>query len=210
MPCSSCVTCGQLRPRWRRCWPIRRPDAPLTYHVAVDFRTNIGSDPGANQIAETTVRFGQQSLSSFAVGKTMAWSNGQDVQVLLRWARNSPSIPAGGPAPAQVRGLTVSYDCNGAWGLLRLLAAQRPAPGLISQLSDRRPETVGFSVDLQPNPNAAAGGDPAVTEARLFMRFGLTAAIHTPGQPDTRQPVTLPVFPTAAPQPGATSARLLR
>ena len=70
------------------------PDAPLTYDTAVDFRTNMGSDPGANQIAELIVLFGQQRLSSFATTKSMAWSSGQPVQVQLRWATNAPSIPA--------------------------------------------------------------------------------------------------------------------
>ena len=83
-----------------------------------------------------------------------------------------------------------------------MIAAQRPGPALLAQLSDRRPETVGFTVPLQRNPDAAAGGDAGLTSAQLFMRFGLTATIRTPGQPDKRQPVVLPVFPTAAPQPG--------
>ena len=61
--------------------------------MAVEFRTNIGSDPGANQVAETTIQFGQQQLSSFAAAKSAAWSNGQPVRVLLRWAENAPTIP---------------------------------------------------------------------------------------------------------------------
>jgi type VI secretion system protein ImpL len=179
------------------------PNAPLTYAVDVEFRTNIGSDPGANQVAEATVEFGQQRLSSFATAKSSAWSNGQPVEVQLRWAENAPSIPvAVGESPVRVRGLVVSYEFAGTWALLRMMAAQTPAAGVLAQISDRRPGTVGFTVPLQRNPNAVSGGDSGLTVAQLFMRLGLTGIVRVPGQPDRHPALLLPVFPVAAPQPG--------
>jgi type VI secretion system protein ImpL len=149
------------------------------------------------------VRFGQQLLSSFATPKTMAWSNGQPVEVQLRWAENAPSIPvANTELPAQVRGLIASYQYSGTWALLRMLAAQSPPAGVLAQISDRRPGTVGFTVALQRNPNAVSGGDSGLATARLFMRFALSGVVRVPGQPDSHPPLVLPVFPVAAPQPG--------
>lgn len=178
------------------------PDAPLTYEVAVDFRTNAGSDPGADQVAEASLQFGQQTLSSFAAPAVLAWSNGQPATIAVRWATNAPSIPAGGGVPnPSVNGLVASYRFGGAWALLRLITTLAPPPGVLMQLSDRRPETIGLQINLKPNPAAATGGDTRVAVARLFMRIGLTAIIHMPGAPDKRVPVLLPVFPTAAPLP---------
>jgi hypothetical protein len=192
------------------------PDAALTYSVKVEFRTNNGSDPGANQIAEAVLRFGQQTLSSFATSKTMVWSNGQPVQMTLRWATNAPTIPAGGGGAADDgaaddgaaddgAGPAVVFRYGGAWALLRMIAARTPDPALMAQLSDRRPETIGFAVKLVPNPHAAAGGNSGLTEAQVFMRLGLSATVRTPGQPDKVQGVALPLFPTAA--PGSIAAR---
>lgn len=178
------------------------PDASLGYAVAVDFRTNEGSDPGADQVAEAALRFGQERLSSFANPETMAWSAGQSAAIAVRWARNAPSIPSGSGIPTPlINHLVASYEFDGSWALLRLIAALRPPPGALMQLSDRRPETIGLQIDIKPNPEAANGGDTRVKIARLFMRIALTAIIHSPGHPDKRLPVALPDFPSAAPLP---------
>ena len=129
------------------------PDAALTYSVNVEFRTNIGSDPGANQIAEAVLQFGQQKLSSFAASKTMVWTNGQPVRMTLRWATNAPTIPAGADEAAEdVPGPAVVFRYGGTWSLLRMIAEQRPEPALMAQLSDRRPGTIGFTVKLIRKP----------------------------------------------------------
>ena len=184
------------------------PDAPLTYDVTVEFRTNIGSDPGADQIAEATIRFGQRSLSSFDPARTTAWTSGQPVQLLLRWATNAPGVPVGDDAGSpRVSGLLVKYEFTGPWALLRLLTDQRPPPAILAQLSDRRPGMVGFILPLKHNPDAVGGGDTSVTAAHLFMRFDLNATLRTPGQPDQHAVVALPAFPVVAPRPGASAAR---
>ena len=135
------------------------PDAPLTYAVAVDFRTNIGGDPGANQIVEAIAQFGQRQLSSFATSDSLAWSDGQSTRMILRWAKDAPNVPAGGVAQSpQVRGLTATYEYRGAWALLRMIAAQRPGAAVMAQLADRRPATLGFALHLKRNPEAADGG----------------------------------------------------
>ena len=101
-----------------------------------------------------------------------------------------------------MRGLVASYQYGGGWALLRMIRAQSPGVPMLSQLSDRRPEALGFSLALKPNPAAAGGGDSTLAAAQVFMHFGLTASVHAPGQPDKHQPVTLPEFPASAPQPG--------
>jgi type VI secretion system protein ImpL len=181
------------------------PGAALTYDVAPQFRTNAGSDPGADQVIEADLQLGAQTLSSFATGKSLTWTNGQPVAMQLHWAQNAPNVPvAGKPGqPPTVNGLEADYKYGGAWALLRLIAAQRPDAATLAQLSDRRPETIEFSLGLAHNPNAASGGDLDLKSAQLFMRLPLTAIIQVPQQPDKRQPVSLPVFPQAAPVPGA-------
>ena len=176
------------------------PDAALSYTVTPDFRTNAGSDPGADQIVERSVRIGQQTLSSFDAAHSLAWTAGQPVEVRLRWAANAPAEPASVPdRPGLVEGRLASFRAAGSWALLRLIAQQRPPAGTLAQLNDRRPETVGFTVALQPNPNAAVGGNAGLTSAQAFMRLGLTGTLRTPGQPDKQLAVMLPYFPTAAP-----------
>lgn len=175
------------------------PTAPLSYDVGVDFRTNAGLDPGADQVAEAVVQSGTQSLSSFAASNTFSWTEGQPVQLRFRWALNAPSVPAEGT------GLLASFHATGAWALPRMIATHRPDPGTMASLSDRRPEVLEYSVKLAPNPKAAAGGETGLTAATLFLRFALTATLRMPGQPDKHQPVALPNFPTAAPQAGTFS-----
>jgi hypothetical protein len=191
------------------------PNAPLTYDVAVDFRTNVGSDPGANQILDSAVQAGAQTVSSWSATRSIAWTGGQTFQVTLNWAANAPTMPAPDPAPDRARpaaaaprinGLAASYAYGGAWALLRMLAAQRPPAALLAQLQDRRPGTVGFTVPLQRNPAAVSGGDGALTQAEVFMHFGLGATLRTPGQPDKQIVVDLAPFPTAAPLPLSRSA----
>jgi type VI secretion system protein ImpL len=180
------------------------PDATLSYTATIDFRTNIGSDPGANQIAAADVEVGQQTVSSFSANPSIAWTSGQPVQVRLHWATNAPSEPITTPDPGpQVSSREVSFSYSGDWALLRMLAAQRPDPATLAQLWDRRPETVEFTVALRPNPQAASGGQVGLATAQLFMRFGLTATLKVAGQPAQQIAIILPNFPTAAPPPPA-------
>lgn len=178
------------------------PDAPLTYDVDVDFRTNIGADPGANQIIEETLRFGTQSLSSFSSSKRITWGAGNAVEVLLRWAKNAPSVPSSeASGTLHVHEQTASYITTGPWSLLRMLTAQRPAPAMLAQLSDRRAEPVGFMVPLKRNPDALGGPAPDISVARIFMRIALSGVQHSAGQPDRRTTITISRFPSAAPRP---------
>lgn len=185
------------------------PDAPLTYDVAPTFRTNAGKDPGADQIIEAELQFGTQTLTSFSTSKSLAWTGGQPVAVRLQWALNAPNVPVAGKADQQpaVQGLTATYRATGVWALLRMVATQQPDAATLAQLSDRQPQTIEFVPNLAKNPNAVTGGDTGLTSAQIFMRWALTGIIHIPQQPDKRVPVTLPVFPSAAPAAGSLAAR---
>jgi hypothetical protein len=109
-----------------------------------------------------------------------------------------PQAGAAG-APPGVDGRVARFDYSGPWALLRMIALQRPAAAVLNQLSDRRPETLGFVVPLGRNPAAVTGGDNNLTQAKLFMRLGLTGIVSPPGQPDKHQPISLSSFPRAAP-----------
>lgn len=181
-------------------------NTPLTYNVTFDFRTNVGSDPGANQILESIAQFGPQKLSSYGPSQAIAWSNGQDVTISFVWAKDAPNVPTsvGSASQPRVNGLTASYTWGGPWALLRMIAARRPNAAVIAQLSDRKPEIVDFTIPLALNDNpivrTSVNMPARLTLARVFMRLGLTGVVRTPAQPDKHQPVILPFFPTAAPE----------
>lgn len=176
-------------------------DQPLTYEVEAEFRTNPEVDQGGNQIIEWGLECGgDQWLSSREPKRSMVWSAGMPARLFVRFARNAPSLPAADPQGRyRVDGPLATWETTDPWALLSLMAQLSPDRGRLAELPDRRPHTLALDLDLRRNPDAASGPGGA-TQARLYLRLGLTALIRKAGKPDEKIPVTLPSFPEAAPE----------
>jgi type VI secretion system protein ImpL len=99
--------------------------------LSVRFRTNRDREVYGNRIAEWTLRVGQQTLSSppdRGDVPPMIWQLGDPVVLALRYANNSPQVPAtANPSPAaRIQGGTVTYHYNDAWSLFALLKDHSP------------------------------------------------------------------------------------
>ena len=176
-------------------------DQPLTYEVDADFRTNPSIDTGGNQIIEWGLECGgDQWLSSREPKRSLIWNTGMPARLFVRFARNAPSIPAPDPQGRyRVDGTMATWEATDPWALLSLMATLSPDRGRMSELPDRRPHTLELNLELQRNPDAAAGAI-ANNQAHLFVRLGLTTLIRKAGKPDEKVRVTLPPFPVAAPE----------
>ena len=80
------------------------------------------------------------------------------------------------------------------WALLNLIRIHTlPTAG------DDVTSTLGFSVPLAANPDAAAGGPAGLDQAVLFIRVRLTALSQMPGEPVRRTALLAPRLPAVAP-----------
>lgn len=172
---------------------------PLTYEVEAEFRTNPLADRGGAMIIEWRLELGDQAISSAVPGGKAVWSAGQPVRLMLRFARNGPKLPESAPGGAKVDGLTAYWEERGPWGLLGLIAGQALPLEDRLHLPDAASETLRLEVPLRDNAETAAGAAVAFDSAVVYAKLKLTALTRTPAQPDSRVPVMLPHFPTAAP-----------
>lgn len=102
--------------------------------VSMQFRTNRSREVFGNRIAQWTLRIGQQILNyppGPGDGAPLVWHLGDPVTLTLRYAFNSPEVPASGnpSAAAQVQGLNVDYKYGDAWSLFAMLQDHPPGAG---------------------------------------------------------------------------------
>ncbi len=178
--------------------PLVDPPVPasLSYEMDAEFRAEPSLDRGGNQILEWSIETPAGRLSSLSGGGPLAWAAGQPVRVVLRWARNAPSLPvAGAGGMPRQEGSAAVFEYRDAWALLSLLRVHtRPAIDDGAAFS-----TLAFSVPLAPNPDAAPGGPAGLDQALVFLRLRLTALTGMPGEPVRRSLLLAPRFPAAAP-----------
>jgi type VI secretion system protein ImpL len=162
--------------------------------VQVEFRANPAHEVGGNQIAAWNFHFPEEQLSYGGPKAVAHWRMGDAVRLALRWAKNSPDIPA----PEQddgglVRDRWVTFEARGMWALLRLMSLHqttvRDPAGSVDGVANYLRFTIQTKVD-------ASGGfvDPMGTgpnEARVFLRVILLA--------DKKPLPKYPLFPTSAP-----------
>lgn len=174
-------------------WAQGAAGAEGALEVHAELRANAGRELRGNQIAEWTVRLADEPLTLGGAKSSAKWRIGDPVRVQLRWAKNSPDMPAASQGPhAVTSGRLVSFEHRGSWALLRLLATQESA------LRDSEPRGAGahlllFEVRTIPDPGGGfidrTGTDAGA--ARVFIRLTVTGA----GKDRT---VRYPDFPAAA------------
>jgi type VI secretion system protein ImpL len=167
--------------------------------VSVHFRTNRDREIFGNRIAQWTLRIGQQVLNfppDPGDVPALIWHLDDGAALSLRYANNSPEVPAAGnPSPAaQVQGATVGYQYADAWALFTLLRDHLPGPG------DPRNQ---YALTI-PNTYAAgsvAAGKPPDTV--VYLQIDLLPIGAKPGG-DT---LPFPQFPSSAPVAALKPAR---
>lgn len=176
---------------------------PLAYEVEAEFRTNPLADRGGAMVIEWRLELGDQVISSASPGGKAVWTAGQPVRLVLRFARNGPKLPdaqpGGGPGGAKIDDTVAVWEERGPWGLLGLIATHAPPLQDRLNLPDAAPETLRLDVPLKLNPDAAAGAPMSFDSAAVYLKLKLTTVTRVPAQPDRRESIALPPFPTAAP-----------
>ncbi len=162
---------------------------PPTFDYQIDFRTNRGREIAANQIAEWSADIADQHLVLGAPvsARRGRWRAGDDVQLSMRWATGSrygPIDPL--PTGAELVDGTLVLSASGEWSLLRLLRQFE---------SDIPDPDGGFTLKVAVRTAQLGAPNAPTSNARAFVRVRLY-------NPDSKAELTLPHFPTAAPDFG--------
>lgn len=165
---------------------------PAGFEVAVELRANAARELRGNQIAEWAVHLGDENVTLGSAKAAAKWRVGDPARVELRWAKNSPDMPAAAQgAHAVSRGRLVAFEHRGPWALLRLLVAQESA--LRDEGTSRGSQLLLFEVRTIPDPGGGfvdrTGTDTGA--ARVFIRLGLSGA-------GKDRSLKYPDFPTAS------------
>jgi len=166
-----------------------KPGVPSpVFDVTPTFRVNRERERGGDRIITWSLHIAGQTAQQGPAPASLRWVYGQPVAIELRWAMNSPVVPAPtAGAHVAVSGHSASFNYNDAWSLLRLLRRFRAPAADFTGLSDASPVTLALPVGTMTTSGAAS--QPAL----VFVRLQVSQA----GQ---KAPLPLPDFPTHAPQ----------
>lgn len=166
------------------------------YDVRVKFRPNALRETGGSEIAERSLRVGEERFNPGGTKQTFHWHVGDPIRVAFRWAKNSPNLPAAVQGSHLVaKGRMVTLDQSGSWSLLRIIASHlKPSRDL-----EAKPESMQlleFRVAIVPDPT---GGfldriGPDGEYSRLFLGLTLSG-----GEKNKESILKYPDFPTTAP-----------
>jgi type VI secretion system protein ImpL len=162
--------------------------------VSVHFRSNRDSESFGNRIAEWKLQLGQQLLSypsGSGDGTALDWHLDQPLALTLRYAYDSPEVPATRPpsTQVQVQGLTVQYQYSDPWSLFAMLRNHPPGPAdQKNQFAFTIPNT--YAAGAAPIPGASKPPDTVV-----YLQVDLLPVGAKPGG-DT---LPFPEFPYKAP-----------
>lgn len=159
------------------------------------FRVNERDEIGGNQIIGWKLSVGTEQFRNHEAQRTGRWQLGEPVSLSLRWAKDSPALPAAGQKQPglQVEGRKATFEYTDPWSLLTLIR-EHHAPRIdFPQLVDPHPYTLQFAlVTMKDLPTASRTAIPIPKETRVFVRI----SIMPPGK---KQSLTLPTFPAKAP-----------
>jgi type VI secretion system protein ImpL len=164
--------------------------AKLTFDVDVGLRVNRARELGGNQIIDWQTTLGPRSITLLDKEKRTRWAFGEPVSIRLRWANNSPSVPAldiNNPTLG-VRNQSATLQFTNRWSLLDLIRRQASGPEDFVQLVDPKPQTLRFLYPTRPT-----GGGPIVL-ARVYLRYALSGLVDK-----KRVGLIAPEFPDSAP-----------
>jgi type VI secretion system protein ImpL len=165
------------------------------FDFAVNFRVNQNKEIEGNQIIDWSLDVGPQSYQYRAKENTGRWHLGDPVRLTLRFAVDSPLIPAADarqPAMA-VHQRTVTYEYTGAWSLFRLLLEHKPGTGELDG-PDPAPHTLSFYIPATPDRTLPQRSDQgAGGQVRVYLQLAVLPV-------GAKEGVTVPLpFPAQAP-----------
>ncbi|HJR08837.1 MAG TPA: type VI secretion system protein [Pyrinomonadaceae bacterium] len=176
------------------------------FDFSLRFRANEGKEIGANQVIDWAFDVGKRRFHYRDTVPSGMWGYGESLSVSLRWANDSPTIPAFKFDPLshmKLEGQTVTLTYNNNWSLLYFILKHRGTRTDFKEGVDIEPYTLKIEIPTQPNAKLANKIQQAQPETlrtksvEVFMRIALMA----PGKKDSQEPLILPdVFPTRAPQ----------
>jgi type VI secretion system protein ImpL len=181
-----------LEPLW-----VQSEAGDGAYDVKVTFRTNRAREVGGNQIVDWSLRLAEERLAIDSVKLSAPWHIGDPLRVQLRWAKNSPAIPAAAQASGvAVQERTVSIEERGVWSLLRLIAGFQTSLRDPAAKSDAAAHMLLFVVNTIPDPSGGfldrVGTDEGT--ARVFIRIALGGANKDKSYKFPEFPVTAPTL----------------
>lgn len=175
---------------------LEKKTAPaLDFNVA--FRVNREHEEGGNQIIDWTLDVGAAKYRYLDKQMEGRWVVGEPVRLTLRWANDSPVVPADPDASPdfRTRDRVVVFEYRDRWALLSMLTRQRPSPSDFSPYGvDAEASTLKFTIPTRASGSLYNEQPDALRSslARVFMRLSLAA-------PGAKEPLPWP-FPAAAPQ----------
>jgi type VI secretion system protein ImpL len=189
---------AQIRPVFSAFLAGFEKDPLPSFDFAVAFRVNPVKAIDINQVAEWGLDVGQQSYRYRGKDSTGHWRLGDPIRVTLRFADDSPMLPAADPGQPDlvVNKRTVSFEFGGMWSLFRLLLDHKANRGELDMAS-QKPHLLSFYIPTVPDKSlpqpkdAAAGG---------LVRVYVQLTVIPPGAKEGTL-VPLP-FPDSAPKAG--------
>ncbi|HKG14298.1 MAG TPA: hypothetical protein VKB12_13305, partial [Pyrinomonadaceae bacterium] len=164
----------------------------------LQFRTNREMEsPGARQIIDWTLDVGRRKYGYHDQEMSGRWVVGEPVRLTLRWANNSPVVPAVTPDTATLRARerVATFEFRSRWALLAMLRQHATAGSDFQYGVDTLPYTLKFVVPTRPDGNLAdiQPDELRGAHAQVFMSLSLAA-------PGTKEPLVVPTFPAWAPK----------
>jgi type VI secretion system protein ImpL len=186
----------------------KAPVAAPTFDFEVEFRVNRGHERLGDQIVDWEVDVGDQRIDYLDPQPAGRWTLGTPIEVTLRWASGSSWAPVAEQErpELEVHDRTAVFHYRDLWSLVSLVDDHRGAPADFDGFVDARPHTLLFALPTRREETAQGGGEGASAvaveeaETRVFIRLSLVA-------PESKQPLVVPGFPTAAPSLAALPAR---
>jgi len=168
----------------------------LALNIEVFYRVNREYEIGVNQIIDWDITVDNSSLKNKNNKHFGVWNYGDDIEIVLRWAKDSNVKPS----PAQMQSDAVVDDKNvvyrfpGRWSLIKLLKKHAVLPSdFVSNRDIIKPHTIKFTVDTKRKGLSTVGENKDL-KSIVFLRVNVFASSDK-----GKQLIILPEFPIKAP-----------
>ena len=168
--------------------------------VIPEFRLPVHPGTGGDQVAEWRIDVGARSVGEPlpAPLAPLPWTYGDKVSLVVRFARDSPSVPVSGAGlplgDAKGDERTVRFDFTGNWAIFQLLLARtisNETDALL--LRDAAPNVLALDIPVQSDPAKPPLAQPSpASRFDVYMRLGMSPR----GKPES---LGLGRLPTRAP-----------
>ncbi|MCA0369477.1 MAG: type VI secretion system protein [Proteobacteria bacterium] len=194
-------------------------------HIDIDvsFRTNRDEEIGGDKIIDWSMDFGTNQIDFRGRDASGRWQVGAPVDVSLKWAVDSDSVPVADPRnPAlEVVGTKALFSYRGRWSLIRLLREHATDQSVMDRSKNPDPQVLQFLVPTAYNKSCYQGEPPLAMDrksqsARVYCQIDMHIPITA--EPDAATGISLkevrhlgaPRFPYEAPVVDAVPSKRLR